>query len=472
MIPLFLEQFEDLGEKGKWQLRWISSSSMTKDGQSYSDSWKIASATTSLGSKNDLGLLLRDQKQHFAISTATEMPFKFKKEGPIVVQYEVKRECPLECSGAYVKLIAGSKEFDPEFFNDETPAAIIFGPDNCGSSKDEIILHLSQLNQMTGKTETWRLKTPPRTIGDTSLSTLYTLIIGVENSIRILVNMTPVFEGSLEADFELVDPKSTVAEDRPAWWDDREYIPDPTAVPALGEDETTWKAPLIKNPKYQGAWKRSAVTQYPIRDQLLPVAGVGFELWSVEGGVLFDNILVTQDLDLYQKFTEATWKVKHQMESKKLSELLSSASTPLDLKMKLGRQDFDWIMAEEIQPSGIFEKYVATARKILDSCQNDSEELQNYARTMLVIFLLAIALAVLIREMCERLFKKGVTKKIVDDDVDIEIPRAIQKSAPIALPIPKPVSSKRDRQFSSPLHFQLSMSISAPPSPREPNLHD
>jgi hypothetical protein len=48
-------------------------------------------------------------------------------------RYEVKFQNPLECGGAYVKLIASDASLNLEQFYDKTGFSIMFGPDKCGT---------------------------------------------------------------------------------------------------------------------------------------------------------------------------------------------------------------------------------------------------------------------------------------------------------------------------------------------------
>lgn len=78
----------------------------------------------------------------------------------------------------------------------------------------------------TGELEQKRINNPPKTAGNTSLTSQYRLIIEPDNSFQIFVNDELVRSGSLLTDFEpsvnppkmIDDPKSI----KPANWDDRE----------------------------------------------------------------------------------------------------------------------------------------------------------------------------------------------------------------------------------------------------------
>ncbi|KAI4886936.1 hypothetical protein NFI96_030448, partial [Prochilodus magdalenae] len=73
-----------------------------------------------------------------------------------------------------------------------------------------------------------------------------------------------------------------------------------------------WKAPMIDNPSYQGKWQPRMISnpayfedRQPFR--MSPVGAVGFELWSLTEDVLFDNILLCDDLEMARHWTEDTW---------------------------------------------------------------------------------------------------------------------------------------------------------------------
>ena len=51
-----------------------------------------------------------------------------------VFQYEVKMEEPLQCGGAYVKLLGEGAVSAPDMLDNETPYVIMFGPDKCGGT--------------------------------------------------------------------------------------------------------------------------------------------------------------------------------------------------------------------------------------------------------------------------------------------------------------------------------------------------
>merc|ERR1712117_303128 len=93
------------------------------------------------------------------------------------------------------------------------------------------------------------------------------------------------------------DPESKKPDD----WVEEKRIVDPAAKkPDDWDDEEDgdWEAPMIDNPEYKGVWeqKKIANPDYKDDDNLYSYADfgfLGFDLWQVKGGTIFDNIIVT-----------------------------------------------------------------------------------------------------------------------------------------------------------------------------------
>lgn len=76
-----------------------------------------------------------------------------------------------------------------------------------------------------------------------------------------------------------------------------------------------WRAPMIDNPNYQGVWKARLIPNPNFFEDLnpykmMPIGAVGFELWSMTEGILFDNILITDNMATATKWTEDTFNLK------------------------------------------------------------------------------------------------------------------------------------------------------------------
>merc|ERR1719498_564394 len=61
-----------------------------------------------------------------------------------------------------------------------------------------------------------------------------------------------------------------------------------------------WKAPMISNPAYKGKWVARKidnpnffVDESP--HEMTPIGGIVIELWTMQDGILFDNILIASE---------------------------------------------------------------------------------------------------------------------------------------------------------------------------------
>jgi calreticulin len=113
-------------------------------------------------------------------------------------------------------------------------------------------------------------------------------------------------------------------------WDKPEHIPDPDASkPEDWDDEMDgeWEPPMIDNPEFKGEWKPKQIDNpnykgvwvHPMIDnpdyspdkeiyKFDDVCGIGFDLWQVKSGTIFDNVLITDDVDYAKKVAETVWK--------------------------------------------------------------------------------------------------------------------------------------------------------------------
>ncbi|KAL4584655.1 hypothetical protein LXL04_009261 [Taraxacum kok-saghyz] len=80
----------------------------------------------------------------------------------------------------------------------------------------------------------------------------------------------------------------------------------------------TWQAPLIDNPNYMGIWKPREIPNPDYFEleklELEPVAAIGIEIWTMQDGILFDNILIANDENTAESIRETTWKPKFSIE--------------------------------------------------------------------------------------------------------------------------------------------------------------
>ena len=75
-----------------------------------------------------------------------------------------------------------------------------------------------------------------------------------------------------------------------------------------------WVAPLIDNPVYKGKWAPRKIPNPSYFEDKSPakfnkMGAVGFELWNLKDGLLFDNIYIGHSIADAAKLAEETWKM-------------------------------------------------------------------------------------------------------------------------------------------------------------------
>ncbi|KAL5700517.1 hypothetical protein ACHQM5_025950 [Ranunculus cassubicifolius] len=155
-------------------------------------------------------------------------------------------------------------------------------------------------------------------------------------------------EGWLDDEPEEVDdPAATKPED----WDDDEdgeweapKIDNPKCetAPGCGEWKKPmksnpaykgkWRAPMIDNPKYKGIWKPQEIPNPDYfeleKPDFEPIAAIGIEIWTMQDGILFDNILISSDEKEAASIRETTWKPKFEVEKEKQKAEEEASATP------------------------------------------------------------------------------------------------------------------------------------------------
>ncbi|KAL3157665.1 hypothetical protein ABBQ32_012105 [Trebouxia sp. C0010 RCD-2024] len=149
-------------------------------------------------------------------------------------------------------------------------------------------------------------------------------------------------EGWLDDEPEEVDDPEA---EQPDDWDEEEdgeweppRIANPKceAAPGCGEWERpskinpaykgTWYPPMIDNPEYKGVWKPRKIAnpdyfedKEPLKN-LGPIGAVAVEIWTMDQGYYFDNVLVTNDAEKAKEYREKYWQPKHEIEQKLAEE--------------------------------------------------------------------------------------------------------------------------------------------------------
>merc|ERR1711959_507918 len=290
----FEEEFGD-----GWESRWVSSKSKTDYG-----AFKVSAGKFYGDAEAGKGLQTSQDAKFYAISAKHK---DFSNDGKtIVVQFSAKHEQDIDCGGAYLKLAPAA--LDPEKFNGDSEYNIMFGPDICGSStkKTHVIFNYKGKN-LDKKKEV-------RAESDT-LSHLYTLIVKPDNTYEVQIDMNKVDSGSLAEGWSFLEPKEIRDPDekKPDDWDDESdgtWEAPQVDNPAF---KGAWKAKRIKNPAYKGIWEAKLIAnpKYVADDNLYKYANfgaVGIDVWQVKSGTIFDNILITDDVDYAKAAGEKGWK--------------------------------------------------------------------------------------------------------------------------------------------------------------------
>merc|ERR1719440_1322212 len=85
-----------------------------------------------------------------------------------------------------------------------------------------------------------------------------------------------------------------------------------------------WNVKCISNPAYKGVWeaKKIANPEYEDDDNVYKYDDfgfIGFDLWQVKGGTIFDNVIITDDKAEADAFAKK-WKALSEVEKSKKKE--------------------------------------------------------------------------------------------------------------------------------------------------------
>merc|ERR1712228_84732 len=126
--------------------------------------------------------------------------------------------------------------------------------------------------------------------------------------VRVEIDEEKIYEGSIKEDWEWEAPMK----------DNPEY---------KGE----WTGKRISNPTWKGIWeaKKIANPEYEDDDKIYSYADfgfLGFDLWQVKGGTIFDNVIVCDDVAEADAFAQK-WKATNEIETAKKKEEDDSKKT-------------------------------------------------------------------------------------------------------------------------------------------------
>merc|ERR1712046_543302 len=118
-----------------------------------------------------------------------------------------------------------------------------------------------------------------------------------------------------ESEKRIVDADAKKPDD----WDDEEDGEWEAPMKDNDAYKGEWYAKRISNPEYKGVWeaKKIANPEYEDDDALYKYTDfgfIGFDLWQVKGGTLFDNIIITDDKAEADDFAKK-WKSLSEVET-------------------------------------------------------------------------------------------------------------------------------------------------------------
>jgi len=331
-----------------WESRWTLSK--WKDSEGTQGSFVATAGKWFNDEKEDTGIQTKEDSKFFGISAGFD---SFSNDGKqLIVQYQAKYEKDVECGGGYLKI--GPKMDDATKFGDPTVYNIMFGPDKCGYTKRTHLIfnykgkHVLKKSDLSYKQE-----------GE-GTSHLYRMLLKTDNTVRVEIDGEQIYEGSIKEDWEVLkqkeiadpddkkpedwvddsmmdDPESTKPDD---WADEKRIVDAEAKKPDDWDDEEDgeWEAPMkdnpeykgefevkrISNPAYKGFWeaKKIANPEYEDDDKVYSYADfgfIGFDLWQVKGGTIFDNVIVTDDVAEADVFAKK-WKDLSEVEKAKKTE--------------------------------------------------------------------------------------------------------------------------------------------------------
>jgi len=330
----FEESFND-----GWRDRWVDASPPGKE----TGSWEVTPGKWFVDEEVNKGLATSEDMRFHGITSKMSKSASTKGKD-IVIQFSAKYEAHQYafCGGGYIKLMPdGLKQAT---FGGDDEYNIMFGPDLCGYdvSHVHLIFHHKGTNLL--KTEKISLEYSDKN----EFTHLYTAHIKADGTYEVFFDQESKAKGNLVDDWDfpkptIDDPASTKpgdwvdetqiddpADKKPDGYDDvPSQIPDPDATKPDDwddEDDGEWEPPLIDNPDFKGEWSANRIDNpdykgewkpqqidnkdYDASEQLASYESmyVGYELWIVNNGTIFDNILVTDDLAYAVAQGEKLWK--------------------------------------------------------------------------------------------------------------------------------------------------------------------
>jgi len=180
-----------------------------------------------------------------------------------------------------------------------------------------------------------------------------------------------------DAPYEIVDEDATMPEDwlenepltipdpeaeKPEDWEDEEdgdwiapTVPNPKCADASGcgpwskpmiknpDYKGKWTAPYIDNPEYKGVWKPRKIANPDYFEDKTPanfepIGAIGFEIWTMQSDILFDNIYIGHSLEDATALAAETFDKKHVAE-----KAIEEAEKPKDAEKPRSPNDLKFL---------------------------------------------------------------------------------------------------------------------------------
>ncbi|XP_046400630.1 calreticulin [Ischnura elegans] len=359
--------FEERFADDSWEKNWVESKHSGKEFGKF----VLSHGKFFNDPEDDKGIQTSQDARFYALSSKFK-PFS-NNDKPLVIQFTVKHEQNIDCGGGYVKVFDCS--LDSKDMHGETPYLFMFGPDICGpgTKKVHAIFNYKGKNLLINKDI--RCK-------DDVYTHLYTWIVQPDNSYEVLIDNDKVESGTLEGDWNFLPPKKIKDPDakkpedwddkptiddpedkKPEDWDQPEHIPDPDATkPEDWDDEMDgeWEPPMIDNPEFKGEWKPKQIDnpaykgpwihpeidnpEYKADPELYKkdeICAIGFDLWQVKSGTIFDNVLITDDPAHAKEVGEQVWRPRLEGEKKMKEEQDEEERKKREAESKTEKDDDD-----------------------------------------------------------------------------------------------------------------------------------
>ena len=324
---------------GDWEKRWVTGAPPGKE----AGKWAVTPGKWFHDEEVNKGLATTEDMRFYSISAKMAKKSTSKKK-ELVVQFSAKYEAHQYafCGGGYIKLLPdGLKQ---KTFGGDDEYHIMFGPDLCGYDVSHIHTIFNHKGENLLKTDKISLEYSDKN----EYTHLYTLHLKPDGTYEVFFDLESKAKGKLVDDWDFPNPTTDDPDDKkPSDWVDETMIDDPEDkkpegfddIPAQipdpdaskpedwdDEDDGEWEPPLIDNPDFKGEWTAKQIDNPAYKGEWSPkqiknpdyeegvqLAAydsmyVGFELWIVNNGTIFDNILVTDDLEYAKAQGEKLWR--------------------------------------------------------------------------------------------------------------------------------------------------------------------